>query len=151
MIEALFGPIISALSGLAGVAVGWWLQERSRQQQASFEWRLARYEELMARLSAFYEGAPGVTTPAAAAEARESFLEHFRRAWLYAPDDVVRAGQAFLGLVSTGASVDESARRGAALAFVVAMRKDLRGRTGLSGDDFQFWSASSGGTEGRPW
>ncbi len=125
--------------------LGWALSEWSRWRKMSFEWKLARYERLMERLSAFYEGVAATRNGGAATDLRDEFLAEYRRAWLYSPDDVVRAGNTFLRAVSTSERVDAAERRRAALGFVTALRWDLFRlgpfrRTRLTGDDFEFWS-----------
>jgi hypothetical protein len=130
------------LGTIVGVALGWFLQEWSRRRQGSFEWREAHYGALMAALSAFYERpvTPGRSRPGTF-EAREAFLEQYRRAWLFAPDEVLDAADEFLEAVRTDASVDEATRGRRAKAFVIAKRKDLRGKTRRTAEDVQFWSA----------
>lgn len=138
-----------------GALLGWILAEWSSWRKMSFEWKLRRYERPMERLSAFYEGVAATRKGGAATDPREEFLAEYRRAWLYSPDDVIRAGNTFLRAVSTSEPVDAAERRRAALDFVTALRWDLfrwgplrwgplrRGplrRTQLTGDDFEFWS-----------
>jgi hypothetical protein len=142
MIEGLAGVVRDlGLPTLVGVVLGWVLQEWSRQRQASLERREAHYGALMAALSAFYEKDRPSEQPPAVADAREAFLESYRRAWLYASDAVLAAGDAFLNAVSTGSAADDATRERKAREFVMAMRKDLQRRTRLSARDFQVWSA----------
>lgn len=137
-------PEVIVATGV-GTLFGWILSEWSSWRKMSFEWKLRRYERLMERLSAFYEGVAATREGGAATDPRDEFLAEYRRAWLYSPDDVIRAGNTFLWAVSTSERVDAAERRRAALGFVTALRWDLFRwgpfrRTRLTGDDFEFWS-----------
>lgn len=71
-----------------------------------------------------------------------NFVEQYRLAWLYAPDDVVRAIETFLATQKPDKTPEEKDKLGAAALaeLVFAVRSDLfntaRLQTGLTSADF---------------
>jgi hypothetical protein len=109
------------ITGLIGAAA--WLYQKAweRQQQ-----RVARYQEIIDRTLAFTLGGldPGKV---------DETLSELRRLWLFAPDNVVRAANAFLAATSAGEGTPErlAAANNAFKVLMLAMRKDASFKAAL--------------------
>ena len=94
----------------AAIASATWLYQRAWERQ---EKRVLRYQEILDRLRYMTEEN---LTP----EKTNELINEHHRLWLFAPDDVVVAGERFLDAVEGNGS-DSTAALG---EYVVAMRKD---------------------------
>ncbi len=68
-------------------------------------------------------------------------MREARLAWLYCPDDVVRALNEFFEAVKSGADQPVDRSR-AARQLVLRIRKELLGRTSLTEKEVEFWSVA---------
>ena len=68
---------------------------------------------------------------------KERFIEQIRLAWLYCPDEVIRAGYTFLATVSDTATSSHQERERAHAEFVISLRRDLKPGTHLTADDYR--------------
>jgi len=120
--------LLLAVVGLAGAWLGsvvsWLRSQAQRRADEEYVRREGLYLQLLTALSAFYQGG----TPDGVA----AFTTQTRLAWLYAPDEVIRALYAFLdtqkGDVPSERKNSEGRRTMAEL--VSAIRTDLFHTTG---------------------
>lgn len=102
-----WGLAVAALIGALA-----WLYQRAWDRH---ERRLSQYSEIV-------EGLPAFTIQARDPDKVDEILLGMRGLWLFGPDDVIRACNAFLSVVET-TSPDE-AKEKALAELVLAMRKD---------------------------
>jgi hypothetical protein len=126
------GILVGAL-----IASATWLYQLASQRQ---EKRVDRYAQVMSRLCFF------TTQQLQPREINKMIAEH-HRLWLFAPDDVVRAGEHFLDTVQGNASDAQQALND----YVLAMRRDASltsalfprfWKTNLKAEEFHLRSAS---------
>jgi len=99
------GLIIATVIG----AVAWIYQRAWDRQQA----RIERYEAILDSL-------PGFTQGRLNPNQIDDVLKEFRRLWLFAPDDVIKAANAFVAAAEKGET-----KRPALAELVLAMRRDV--------------------------
>ena len=127
---------------LAGVvvplAVGvlvWWLNERSK-----LKWeKQIRKED---RYRGFLESIQGFYITSQNKEQKDKILQELRLAWLYCPDDVIKAGNAFLETVATDVQNSNEEKERTLAEFVIACRRDLHGETELTVEDYRIWRST---------
>ena len=126
----LFLPILSAI---LGSYFTYYFAVRSRRHEAILRFKEEKYSALLVLLQGFV----GVT---ASAETKRKFFEEQYRSWIYSSDDVVKAMNQMIKLVidSGGKQPNPNEGRQAVGNIVLAMRKDLLGKTKLSFDDFVY-------------
>jgi hypothetical protein len=129
--------VLVVLAGVVPVSVAWGLNEWSKRRETARARREERYFELVSDLAAFYDS----SSPDLAG--RDRFVREARLAWLYCPDNVVRALNEFLQAVQgrDGGPVERSR---AARQLVLRIRKELLGRTSLTEKEVEFWSVAAG-------
>ena len=131
----IFIPLAGIVVPLAGGIFAWWLNERSR-----LKWeKCIRKED---RYRGFLESIQGFYVTSQNEEQKEKFLRELRLAWLYCPDDVIKAGNAFLGTVATGAQSSDEVKERALAEFEIALRRDLHGKTELTFEDHRIWHST---------
>jgi hypothetical protein len=133
------------LLGLVG-ATGAWLwsvytwHENQKAQRAQNEYQRKEqlYREMLKALAVFYKGPqqpPGAAGP---------FLEQYRLAWLYAPDEVVHAIDAFFATQKLPADQKDKLGQKALAELVSSVRGDLfvtaKLPTTLTASDFRHYS-----------
>jgi len=120
--------LLLATVGLAaawlGSVVSWLRAQAKKRADEEYVRKEALYRQLLTALSGFYRGG----SPAGAA----SFLEHVRLAWLYAPDEVIRALYSFLDTQKQDISAElkNSEGKRTMAELVAAIRTDLFKTTG---------------------
>ncbi|HWM31014.1 MAG TPA: hypothetical protein VNO69_04865 [Methyloceanibacter sp.] len=131
-----WGLVLAALIG----SFAWVYQKAWDRQQA----RIASYQQIVDML-------PGFTVRHLDADKIDAALNEVRRLWLFAPDDVVRAGNAFLATIRDDQSSTDEVRERVLADFVLAMRRDASFtsslwprffRTSLSAKDVRLQSAA---------
>ena len=120
---------------LTGAIIVWWLNERSKLKWEKYKRKEDRYRGFLESIHGFY-----VTSQDK--EQKEQFLQELRLAWLYCPDDVVKAGNAFLGTVATGGQSSDEVKERALAEFEIALRRDLHGKTELTVKDHRNWRST---------
>jgi hypothetical protein len=131
--------ILTILSAVIPVAVAvfvWGSTEVSRLRMAAYQRKEAHYVDLVKALNGFNVATQKRDTKA-------HFLQQMFICGLHCPDDVIRAGNAFLDTV-TGAGTTGLQRDQAGREFILAMRRDLRPDTKLSGADLRFFRLIEG-------
>jgi hypothetical protein len=125
--------ILPVLSGILGSYFTYFFAVRSRRQEAILRFKEEKYSALLVLLQGFV----GVT---ASANTKRQFFEEQYRSWIYSSDEVVKSINQLIKLVvdSRGQQPNLHAGRQAVGNIVLAMRKDLLGKTNLSFDDFLY-------------
>ncbi len=106
---------------------------KSKKNEAMLKFKEEKYANLLILLQGFV----GMTT---SGEAKRKFFEEQYKSWLYCSDDVVKAINNMVQLViaSKGEKPEIEEGRKAIGSIVLAMRKDLLGKTNLNYNDFQY-------------
>lgn len=110
----------------------WWLNEQSKLKWERQKRKEDRYIGFLQSIRGFYEGSENE-------ELKEKFITELRLAWLYCPDKVVRAGNAFLATVSDGTNGTEKDSQARLAEFELELRRDLLGQTSLTVEDRKNW------------
>ena len=87
------------------------------------------------RYRAFLESIRGFYASSQSTNEKERFLLELRLAWLYCPDDVIKAGYAFLDTVSVGANCSDQEKERALARFELSLRKDIHRKTKFTEKD----------------
>ncbi len=101
--------------------------------EALIKFREEKYSNLLILLQGFV----GNT---ANSETKKKFFDEQYKSWIYSSDEVIIATNKLVSLVidSRGQESDHNAGRKAIGDIVLAMRKDLLGKTNLSFTDFRY-------------
>lgn len=120
---------------LVGAGATYLLSEQAKRRERAWLRLEERYTRLTRALPSFYEnGRP---------DDRQAFIAEWYQGWLYCPDDIVLAGNRFLDAVKQGHGEQEDKERlGSFEDFVIALRRQMRGSTRLTGADFRIVSAT---------
>ncbi|HBG93180.1 MAG: hypothetical protein A2X54_02480 [Nitrospirae bacterium GWF2_44_13] len=126
------GPIIA---GLVGSYLTYYFTMKSKQQESILKFKEEKYSNLLILLQGFIGNT--VST-----ETKRKFFEEQYKSWLYCSDEVVKAINNMVRLVieSHGENQNHEAGRKAVGEIVLAMRKDLLGKTNLNYDAFIYTS-----------
>jgi len=113
----------------------WFLNERSKLSWEQYKRKEESYKELLLAIKGF-------TKQEHSKELKEKYLDQLNICWLYAPDDVINKGYAFLDSVFIGAESNEKECQEKLGAFVLAIRTDILSRkcvkkTNLSKEKFR--------------
>ena len=125
-----FIPVVTLL---VGSILTYYFGVRAKRDEVSHKYREEQYSKLLIKLQGFV----GST---ANAQTKKEFFEEQYKSWLYCSDEVVEAINTMISLVieSRGGNPDPEAGRKAVGNIVVAMRKDLRGKTNLDYSAFTY-------------
>ena len=120
-------------SAALGAFLAYLFTSRARREESILRFKEEKYAKLLLKLQGFV----GLTT---SAQLKREFFEEQYQCWLYASDDVVRSINALLTLVKEthGAVPDPDAGRKVVGDIVLAMRRDLLGKTDLTYSAFQY-------------
>ena len=119
LIGSILGPIILELLKL--------ITEPKRKERREIE---VRYFNMLKNLTGFYESTLD-------REQIETFYEHYRVAWLYAPDEVIESINNFLIAVG-GAPRTQTEAEKATCRMILEMRRAFKGKTKLKPEQFLF-------------
>ena len=109
--------------------------ERSRLEWDQHTRKAEIYEGILESVDGFYENAQDQRRK------KEEVLRALRLCELHCPDEVVKAGNAFLKTVAVGARASEEERQRTLAEFRLGLRRDLRPATDLSLGDFGVWGS----------
>lgn len=125
--------LIPVLTLLLGSILTYYFGVKAKQGEAAHKYKEEQYSKLLIKLQGF------VGTTANANTKREFFEEQYK-SWLYCSDEVVETMNEMVKLVidGHGKTPDPEAGRRAVGNIVVAMRKDLRGKTKLNYKAFRY-------------
>ena len=134
--------ILAASVPLAAAAVAGYFAvlELSEAERKRLEWdqyvrKAEVYEEILTSLDGFYENAQDRRRK------KDEVLRALRLCELHCPDEVVKAGNAFLKTVAVGAKDSEDEQQRALAELRLGLRRDLQPETKLSTDDFGVWGS----------
>ena len=128
-------PQIAVLVPLVVAIVAWYLN-----QHGKLEWEKRLQKE--DRYRAFLESISGFYIESQDKGKKEKFIQEMRLALLYCPDDVIRAGNAFLDTVATGKESSDGKKERALAEFALVLRRDLHGKTKLTIEDWRNWGST---------
>ena len=134
--------ILAASVPLAAAAVAGYFAvlELSEAERKRLEWdqyvrKAEVYEEILTSLDGFYENAQDRRRK------KDEVLRALRLCELHCPDEVVKAGNAFLKTVAVGAKDSEDEQQRALAELRLGLRRDLQPETELSTGDFGVWGS----------
>jgi len=124
------GPIIA---GLISSYLTYYFTVRSKKNESILKFKEEKYANLLILLQGFV----GRTV---SGETKKKFFKEQYNSWLYSSDEVVVAINEMVHLVieSRGKNPDQQAGKKAVGNIVLAIRKDLLGKTKLNCDDFNY-------------
>ena len=116
-----------------GSYLTYYFASRSKKEETVLKYKEEKYVNLLVLLRGFV----GST---ANAETKRKFFEELYKSWIYSSDDVVRAINAMVKLVIDSKGKDPDPEKGREVIgnIVLAMRKDLKGKTNLNFSDFVY-------------
>ena len=125
--------IFPMLTAIVGSFLAYFFAIRSKREESILKYKEEKYANLLVLLQGFV----GST---ATSEAKRKFFEEQYKSWIYSSDDVIKAINEMVQLVidSKGKEPDPDKGRQAIGNIVLAMRKDLKGKTKLSFYDFRY-------------
>lgn len=116
--------LIPILTAVAGSYLTFYFTSRSKKEEAIIRFKEEKYAKLLIKMQGFI----GSTT---SAKSKKEFFEEQYQSWLYCSDEVVEAiNNMVLSLVHGKPRNPEEGRK-AVGNIVLAMRKDLLGKTRL--------------------
>lgn len=125
--------LIPVATLLIGSILTYYFGVRAKRDEAVHKYKEDQYGKLLVKLQGF------VGSTANASTKREFFEEQYK-SWLYCSDEVIEAINTMLALVvdCRGGNPDPEEGRKAIGNIVIAMRKDLRGKTNLDYRAFRY-------------
>lgn len=132
IVYQILTPIISAF---IGAGISYYFMLRQRKFEAILRFKEEKYTNLLIYLKSFVGNS-------VSHEGKEKFFEEQYKSWLYASDEVVTSINNMVGLVmdSNGKNIAPEVGRRSIGEIVLAMRKDLLGKTKLDYSDFTYIS-----------
>ena len=131
--SVLITSFFALASAIIGGLVTYYFTSKSKKFEAILKFREEKYSNLLILLQGFV----GETV---SFETKKKFFEEQYKSWIYCSDKVVKAinNMVLLVIESEGRDPDPEAGRKAIGNIVLAMRKDLLGKTSLSYMDFRY-------------
>lgn len=128
-----FLVILPIIAALISSYFTYYFTIKSKKSEAILKFKEEKYANLLILLQGFV----GTTI---SYDAKRKFFEEQYKSWLYCSDDVVKAINNMVRLViaSKGEEPEIEEGRKAIGSIVLAMRKDLLGKTNLNYNDFQY-------------
>lgn len=125
--------ILPMFTAILGSYFTYYLASRSKKEEAVLKYKEEKYANLLVLLRGFV----GTT---ANAEIKRKFFEEQYKSWIYSSDDVIKAINAMVKLVIESKGKDPDLKQGREVIgnIVLAMRKDLNGKTNLNFSDFVY-------------
>lgn len=119
--------VIPVATLLLGSLLTYYFGVRAKRDEVSHKYKEEQYAKLLVKLQGFV----GAT---ANAQTKKEFFEEQYKSWLYCSDEVVEAINKMVALVIQGKGQAPNPEEGrkAIGNIVIAMRKDLRGKTKLN-------------------
>ena len=123
--------LVPVFTLILGSALTYYYAVESKKSEAALKHKEEQYSKLLVKLQGFV----GQT---ANSKTKREFFEEQYKAWLYCSDEVIEAINHMVSLVREGGTPDPETGKKAVGNIVVAMRKDLYGKTKLSYDAFEY-------------
>ena len=125
--------LLPILTAVIGSYLTYLFASHSKREEAILKYKEEKYANLLVLLQGFV----GST---ATSETKRKFFEEQYRSWIYSSDEVVKAINEMVRLVidSKGKDPDPELGRKVVGNIVLAMRKDLNGKTNLEYSDFRY-------------
>ncbi|MDD3770039.1 MAG: hypothetical protein PHV10_05440 [Sulfuricurvum sp.] len=125
--------LLPILTAIVGSYLTYYFTSRSKREETVLKYKEEKYANLLVLLQGFV----GST---ATSETKRKFFEEQYRSWIYSSDDVIKAINEMVKLVidSKGKDPDPDLGRKVVGNIVLAMRKDLNGKTNLNYSDFRY-------------
>lgn len=129
----VLNSLIPVITLVIGSALTYVYGVKSKQSEAALRNKEEQYAKLLVKLQGFV----GQT---ANAHTKKEFFEEQYKSWLYSSDEVIEAINSMVALVkeNRGEDPDPEEGRKAIGNIVVAMRKDLYGKSKLAHDAFTY-------------
>ena len=123
-------PIVTAL---IGAYITYYFTNRSKREESMVRFKEEKYAKLLIKLQGFLEGSNS-------SQVKKEFFEEQYQSWLYCSDEVVIAMNELIELmkINHGQAPAPQDGRKAIGNIVLAMRKDLLGKTKLDYLAFQY-------------
>jgi len=129
--SALTAILLAATTAFITSILTYHFTNKAKKAEAMMKFREEKYAKLLVLL----EGFVGKT---ASAETKRAFFKEQHESWLYCSDEVTRAVNHMLELVANSKGIVRIKNEDPIGAIVLAMRRDLLGRTRLSTSDFRY-------------
>lgn len=127
----LLKSLVPVFTLVLGSALTYYYSVKSKQGESALKHKEEQYSKLLIKLQGFV----GNT---ATSKTKKEFFEEQYKAWLYSSDETIEAINHMVSLVREGGVPDPLEGRKAVGSIVVAMRKDLYGKTKLGFDAFEY-------------
>jgi len=125
--------ILPILTAITGSYLTYFFASRSKREESILKYKEEKYANLLVLLQGFV----GST---ATSETKRKFFEEQYRSWIYSSDEVIEAINEMVRLVIDSKGKDPNPELGRKVVgnIVLAMRKDLNGKTKLRFSDFVY-------------
>lgn len=125
--------ILPAFTAVVGSYLTYYFTNKSKRNEAILKFKEEKYGNMLVLLQGFVGNTASV-------DPKRKFFDEQYRSWLYCSDEVVEALNSMVSLViqSRGSAPNPERGREVVGNIVVAMRKDLLGRTRLKASDFRY-------------
>jgi hypothetical protein len=134
MDSAILTILLPLLAGVVSSYLTYYFTLKSKRIEAIAAYKEKSYERLLLKAQGFFgeSGSP---------EAQKEFLDEMYKSWIYCSDEVVVAANDLLMLMTMPGDKRSHDRYGHETFgnFVVAIRKDLLGKTSLDYSKFKFF------------
>jgi hypothetical protein len=128
-------PFVSLFSAVMGAYLTYLFASRSQRDKSMLQFKEEKYAKLLVKMQGFV----GET---ASGDLKREFFEEEYQSWLYASDDVIRTIDAMVTYVMQvergEIDQDNAVGNGLVSAIVIAMRRDLMGKTTLEPEVFRY-------------
>ncbi len=128
-----FNFLLPIITAIIGSYLTFYFTNRSKRNEAILKYKEEKYSKLLIKLQGFV----GIT---ANNKTKREFFEEQYQSWLYCSDDVVIAINRMVDIImiEKGNIPNPEEGRKAIGNIVLAMRKDLLGKTSLEYKDFRY-------------
>ncbi len=125
--------LIAIITGVIGSYLTYYFTSKARREEAIIKYKEEKYIQLLIKLQGFV----GLTSNA---ETKREFFNEQYQSWLYSSDDVVESINKLVDLVKEhkGTTPDPTLGQKTIGNIVLAMRKDLLGKTNLTYKAFTY-------------
>ncbi|QTL36185.1 hypothetical protein [Pseudoalteromonas viridis] len=130
-VTVIIKTLVPVFTLILGSALTYYYAVESKKGEAALKHKEEQYSKLLVKLQGFV----GQT---ANSKTKREFFEEQYKAWLYCSDEVIEAINHMVSLVREGGTPDPVKGKKAVGNIVVAMRKDLYGKTKLDHEAFEY-------------